>query len=232
MKRVTISLILASVAFSLSAADSAKQQVLDAAKALEAKANYSWKTTVVVPDDARFKPGPSEGQTEKDGVTQITMSFGENKMQAAMKGSKAAALTQEGEWKSAEELENDQGRGRWLGMMVRNMKTPAQQAAEIAGLTTDLKKEGDVYSGDLTTEGAASLQRFGRNAQGPAVTDAKGWAKFWVKDGVLSKYEFNLIGTMKFNENEFKNDRTTTVEIKDIGTTKVQLPEEARKKLS
>jgi hypothetical protein len=234
MKTKSLFGLIACVAVSLNAAESAKDEVLAAAKQLEGKANYSWKTTVVVPEDARFKPGPSDGKTEKDGVTHITMSFGDNKMQAVMKGAKAAALTQDGEWKTSEELENAEGPGRWLGMMLRNMKTPAQQAAELASFAKDLKKDGEVYSSDLTEEGATTLQRFGRRGGqgGASVTDAKGWVKFWMKDGVLSKYEFKLSGTMKFNENEFQNDRTTTVEIHQVGTTKVEIPEEARKKIS
>jgi hypothetical protein len=34
-----------------------------------------------------------------------------------------------------------------------------------------------------------------------------------------------------FGGNEVEVDRTTTVEIKDVGTTKVQMPEAAKKKL-
>ncbi len=56
--------------------------------------------------------------------------------------------------------------------------------------------------------------------------------KFWLKEGVLSKYEVKVKGTVSFNGNEFDNDRTTTVEIKDVGSTKVEVPAEARKKLS
>ena len=54
--------------------------------------------------------------------------------------------------------------------------------------------------------------------------------KFWAKEGVLSKYEFKLQGKMSFNGNDTDVDRTTTVEIKDVGTTKVTVPEEAKKK--
>jgi hypothetical protein len=36
---------------------------------------------------------------------------------------------------------------------------------------------------------------------------------------------------MQFNGNDFPNDRTTTVELKDIGTTKIEVSEEAKKKL-
>ena len=37
---------------------------------------------------------------------------------------------------------------------------------------------------------------------------------------------------MSFNGNDREIDRTTTTEIKDIGTTTVTVPEEASKKLS
>ena len=37
---------------------------------------------------------------------------------------------------------------------------------------------------------------------------------------------------MEFNGKEFDASRTTTTEIKDVGTTKVNVPEAAKKKLS
>jgi len=39
-------------------------------------------------------------------------------------------------------------------------------------------------------------------------------------------------GKVSFNGNDRDVDRTTTVEIKDVGTTKVELPEGAKNKLS
>jgi hypothetical protein len=53
----------------LAADPNAKDEVATAAKALAGKASYSWKSTVVVPESARFKPGPTEGNTEKEGFT-------------------------------------------------------------------------------------------------------------------------------------------------------------------
>ena len=38
-------------------------------------------------------------------------------------------------------------------------------------------------------------------------------------------------GKVSFNGNDRDVDRTTTVEIKDIGSTKVQVPDDAKKKL-
>jgi hypothetical protein len=53
--------------------------------------------------------------------------------------------------------------------------------------------------------------------------------QFWVKDGVLVKYEFNVQGTMTFNNNDINIDRTTTVEIKDIGSTKIDVQPKLKK---
>lgn len=229
---VTLTTLLVISAF---AADSdPKQEVTDAAKKLGQKANYSWTTTVVVPEGTRFRPGPTEGKTEKDGVTEVSMKFGENTTRAILQGDKAVVSNPEGEWQSTADLENEEGPGRFRAMFVRNIKTPAAQAAEIAGFAKDLKKDGDGYASDLTEDGAKTLLTFRarRTGEGPSVSNAKGSVKFWVKDGLLSKYEYKVKGTVSYNGNDFENDRTTTVEIKEIGTTKIQVPEEAKKKLS
>jgi len=220
-------------AVSLFAAD-AKEEVTTAAKKLGEKANYSWKTTVVVPESAQFKPGPTDGKTEKDGFTHIKTSFGDNNVEVVTKGEKTAYINRDGEWQLADGQGGGGGRG--AGFM-RNVRPPAAQAAEIAAGAKELKKDGDVISGDLTEEGAKTLMRFrrgggGGGGEGPAITGAKGSVKFWVKDGVLAKYEFKLSGKMDFNGNEIDMDRTSTVEIKDVCTTKVEIPEGAKKKLS
>src|SRR5262249_40123264 len=66
----------------LSADSSPKDDVLAAAKKLGDQPNYSWRTTVAVPESAQFKPGPTEGRTEKDGYTHLTMSIRDNTTQA------------------------------------------------------------------------------------------------------------------------------------------------------
>jgi hypothetical protein len=76
---------------------------------------------------------------------------------------------------------------------------------------------------------------FGRRpggGQAPAISNAKGSVKFWIKDGVLTKYQFKLQGTMNRNGEDMDIGRTTTVEIKDVGATKVTVPEEAKNKMS
>ena len=227
MKKNILWGVVALLAGSLSAADSSpRDEVAAAAKKLADEPNYSWRTTVVVPESAQFKPGPTEGRTEKDGFTHINMSFGDNKTEAVLKGDKASVMGPEGGWRSVSELEGDQGPGRFLGRFIRNFKTPAAHAVELVSGLKEIKKDGEVFSGELTDEGAKAQFRFG------TPSNAKGSAKFWLKDGVLSKFEFKVQGKVDFNGNEVDVDRTTTVEIKDVGTTQVQVPEEAKKKLT
>ncbi len=184
-----------------------------------------------MPEDSRFKPGPTEGKTEKDGVTYLTMSFGDNTTRAFLKGDKGAVTNPDGGWQTLADLDNAEGPGRFLGMMLRNLRTPAVQAAEIAGFAKDLKKDGDTYASELTEEGAKTLLRFRRGGDGPTVSNAKGSVKFWLKEGALEKYEFKVKGLINFGGNEVDVDRATTVEIKEVGTTKVEVPEDAKKKL-
>lgn len=230
MKKSMLFTTLAFLAVSLYAAEtSPKDEVTAAAKKLADKPNYSWKQTVVVPESAQFRPGPTEGKTEKDGLTHLTWSFNDNVGHGVVKGDKGAATDPDGSWQSLAELENSEGFGRFTARRLRNLKTPVLQVIDLANATTGLKKDGDAYAGELTAEGAAAQLRFGPTSE---VSNAKGSVKFWLKDGMLSKYEIKVKGTVKFNDNEFENDRTTTIEIKDVGTTKVTVPDEAKRKLS
>ena len=221
------------LAASLNAAESSpKDEVTAAAKKLGAAPNYSWKQTVVVHNDTPFRPGPTDGKIEKDGFTHITTSFNDNPTQTLLKGDKGAVTNQDGDWQGLSDVEKEEGFGRFRAIMARSFKAPAVQAAEIAAAAKDLKKDGDAYSGELAEDGAKALLSFGRGGAGATVSNAKASVKFWLKDGALAKYEFKVKGSRDFNGNNQEIDRTTTVEIKDVGTTKVSAPEEAKKKLS
>ncbi len=234
MKRNLLLGLLTLCAGSLLAADASPQ---DAAKKLADQKNYSWKTIVDAGPDARWRPGPTEGKTEKDGYTMVSTTFGDNTTDAIIKGDKSIISTEDG-WQTAEELSEGGGGqpnpGRFLARMFQNFKAPARQAEEIAGKTKDLKEADGAWKGDLTEEGAKQLLSFGRRGggAGPEISNAKGWVKFWIKDGVLTKFEHHVQGEMSFNNNDMKIDRTTTTEIKDVGTTKVAVPDAAKKKLS
>jgi hypothetical protein len=222
-------------AASLVAAD--KDDVTSAAQKLAGADNYSWTTTM---ESSQFNPGPSHGKTLKDGLVWQDFTMQDNTVEAFAKSGKGAIKTDDG-WQTLDDAAKDDGGGggnftRFLAMRMRDFKAPAAQAEEIAGKTKDLAKTGDTYAGDLTEEGAKSLMTFGRRGgqgQRPDISNAKGSVKFWIKDGVLTKYQTKVSGTMKDRNGDDRDiDRTTTVEIKDVGSTKITVPNEAKSKMS
>jgi hypothetical protein len=215
-------------------ADSPGQDdVKSAAQKLAGAGSYSWTTTMESP---QFTPGPSHGRTEKGGYTYVDFSMQDNTIESIVKDGKGAIKTEDG-WQTLDEAaKDDEGGGFnprvFLARRMQNYKTPAVEAQDIVGKVKSLAKTDDGYSGDLTEDGAKSLMRFGRGNGGPTFSNTKGTVKFWVKDGVLTKYQYHLEGTMTFNGDDNDVDRTVTVEIKDIGSTKVTIPDEAKAKLS
>ncbi len=204
----------------------AADQVTAAAKKLAAQSNYSWKSTAVVPDSMPFKPGPTEGKTEKDGLTHLTMrTFGDNTTQVVIKGKQRLLTDQEGAWRSVADFENEEGPGRFMAMIAKGVQLPSDQVLELVAGAKELKAEGDAIGGALAADGLKKQFRMGEPK------DPKGSVKFWLKDGSVTKYEIKVSAMMEFNGNEFDASRTTTVEIKDVGTTKLEVPEPAKKKL-
>jgi len=237
MKRHLLFGTLALLAGSLLAANAApKDDVTAAAKKLADKDNYAWKLTIENAGGGGFGGGTSEGKTEKDGYLWLSLTMRDTTIEAVKKGDKGAFKTADG-WQSiSEATSGDPGPATFAARRLQSFKAPAAQVEELAGQVKELKKDGDVYAGDLTEVGAKSQLMFGGRAggNGPEISDAKGSVKFWVKDGVLTKFEYTVQGTIKRpdSDEETKMSRTTSVEIKDVGTTKVTLPDEVKKKLS
>lgn len=221
----------------LAAESSSKDTVKNAAKKLAEQASYSWRTTVETASDSRFRPGPTEGKTEKDGYTCLAMSRGENTLEAVMKGEKVVIKTDEG-WQTMEDLTaGGGGQGnpaRFMARTLRNYRLPATHLEDLVAQVKDLALADGAYAGELTEEGVRQLLTFGRRAgaEPPPISNAKGSVKIWLKDGLPAKYEVRVQGTITFNNNEMNVDRTTTTEIKEVGKTKVDVPAEAKAKLS
>lgn len=158
-----------------------------------------------------------------------------------MKGGKVAVKTPEG-WQAPPEPGAGGGQGGrggagMMGRMLATLRPPAAEAEDLLGKVKDLKKTEAGFVGDLTEEGAKQLLT--RNRRGgpgggepPAPQGAKGAVKFWVKDGVLAKFEVQVQGRMEGRDGqEIEINRTTTTEISNVGTTKVEIAEGAKKVL-
>lgn len=157
--------------------------------------------------------------------------------EAVIKGDKGAVKTADG-WKAASELEAPGGanRGAMFQRMLLATKAPGSEVADLATKVKELKKESEVLSGDLTEEGAIKLMTMGRRNRpdAPAPKDAKGNVKVWIKDGLIQKYVLSVQGKVTFGQDQQERtiERITTTEIKDVGTTKLEIPDEAKKKVA
>lgn len=244
IRRILLSTVAVVAGTALVAVAAPKDEVADAARKLADAQNYSWTSKTERAGGGGgggFGGGPVEGKTQKGGPTHLSMQMRDNTLEAVKQGDKGAVKTQEG-WQSFEEVQQaaeGQGPGRgFIVMRVRNIKAPAEEAQDLASKAKELKKSGDAYESELTEEGAKELMTFrggrGGNANftPPEPTGAKGSVKFWVKDGQLAKYEYRVQGSISFQGQDREIDRTTTVEVKDVGSTKVEVPAEAKAKMS
>lgn len=201
--------------------------VTSAAQKLAAGTNYSWRTTVTVPEGSRFRPGPIDGKVDGN-LTDIKLSMRDNHTEIIMNGTNTAVTDpDDGTWEKLSDVDT-QGAGRFLTYMVQNFKAPPAQAIDLVSDAQSLQQSGNSYSGALTEEGAKNLLTFrrGGNAQ---ITNSSGTVTFSVDDGVLAKYEYHVKGSIKFGGEEHPIDRDTTVEIKDVGKTTIDVPDDAKK---
>jgi hypothetical protein len=206
-----------------------KDDVVNAARKL-AETSYAWKSTAE--PAGGFNGGPTEGKTDKAGLIYVSMTMRDNAIEIVKQGAKGAFKGEEG-WQSVSEAANAEGPGRFIGMMADGLTAPAAEVQDLAAKATELKMADGVISGDLPEDVAKSVVMPFKfpGGDGPTVSGAKASVKFWVKDGVLAKYEVKTQGKVSFNGNDRDIDRTTTTEIKEVGTTKVELPDDAKKKL-
>jgi hypothetical protein len=252
MKR---NLILATMMFaagSLMAADP-KDDVTSAVQSLADAGNYSWSQTMENANGGGFGNATSEGKTQKDGLIYTSFTFGDNTREILVKGTNFASNNGQDGWQTAAEIAaaaeanggggGGGGGGFRGGNMARFVRTPATSIKDVLDGVAELKQDGDAYVGDLTEDGAKALATFGRRGgrggggggggfTPPAVTDAKGSVKFWIKDGKLSRYQYKVTGkTTNRDGDPVDIDRTVTVEIKDVGTTKIDVPADVLKKI-
>jgi hypothetical protein len=235
-KHILFGAMLLAAGSVLAADTTPKDDVTAAAKKL-ADTSYSWKMTMDLGANSQFTPGPTEGKTEKGGYTWLSSSFQDNTSIGLAKEKKVVVKTDEG-WKTAEEL-GDGGGGFdvnvFMARRMQGLKTPAAEIEDIVSKSGELKKDGDVISGPLTEEGAKALLAGGFGRRGgnrPPPKEAKGSVKIWVKDGEIAKYETKVSGKVDRNGEDVDIERTTTTEIKDVGKTKIEVPDDAKKKLS
>ncbi len=229
---LTLTMALLAAGAALAADPTPTNQVADAIAKLKAATNYSWTSTLKIAD-SDFNIGPVKGQAGQEGLAKMSQDFNGNTTEIVLKADQVAFKGEDG-WQL---LGDGGGMETFFAAGMARNGAAAQEAEITLRHVKEMKTlEGGALGGDFTSEGATDLMTFGpRRASGengfPPPKNAKGSVKFWVKDGLLVKYETHLHGTVTFGDNENEMDQTRTVEIQDVGTTKMEIPAEAKKKL-
>lgn len=216
----------------LAAEPTSKDKVTNALKQLGDK-NYSWTTSTKEADGSAGRLGVIEGKAEK-GTTLLSFSPGGIPVEVCMKGDKGAAKALEG-WQTFDEIAQTGGQAAAIVRFLKSYQAPVAQSDTLARNAKELKEVEGTLSGDLNEDAVKEMlisgarRREGQEA--PKTTDPKGSVKFWIKDGALTKYEINVQGKIAVGDTEREINRTTTVEVKDVGSTKLDVPAEAKEKL-
>lgn len=216
-----------------------------AAQKLAGAPSYAWTRTTEIAN-SQFPSMPSEGVTEKNGYTVTTVRFNENSFQTVRKGEQSVSQDREGNWLTAEErraqFQNAGGGGGTGGRGAGRggfgffgggaQPNPAEEIATLVGQAKNLKSADGAIVGELSEEAVTQRLSFGgRGGNAPAPKNASGTLKVWLKDGAIAKYQVNVKGIVAGRNGETERDTTTTIEIKDVGSAKVTVPDGAKKKL-
>ena len=227
-----------------------KDDVTAAATALGNAANYTWHTTQDNGANSQFYPSPIDGKTEKDGYAVVSMNIMSNTFGFVRKGTNFVIETPDNGWQTVAESRQAGGGLRGPGMIIPTAGTlqlPAVEVTNLIASANEWKVEGDKITGTFT-EAAANWILGDRGRRGgwesaprgtgggglqTFVSNAKGSVTFWVTDGKLTKYQTHITGSMNYGlgGNPVDADRTKTVTIKDVGATKVEVPDDAKKKM-
>ena len=235
MKNALILGLFGLLAGTLSAAESSPQDtVISAAKGLGDKPNYSWTITLKegYGNSGRFPP--IVGKTDKSGIMYLKTMDGATSGEVYMNGQKGTAGGPGG-WQTFDELAKLGGFAAAIVRHLRLYKTPSAECGVLAGALQNVKEEQGILSGELKGDAAKEyLEPYIPPFAGqppPKIADPRGSVKFWIGKGMLTKYEINVQCRVIRSDQESEFQRTTTVEIKNVGTTKLEVPEGAKQKL-
>jgi len=236
------------IAGSLLAANAApKDDVIAAAKKL-GRTSYSWNSTSTHlerggpggPEGGGGPGGPPpgggaiEGKASQDGVIAVSMALREGAVEVIKQGGKTVFNSGQS-WEAAgDPADAGPGPDGFIAMMAQSITAPAAEAQDLAAKAAGLDLVAGAYLGELSEADAQAVALPfwpPPGGEGPTVSNAKASVRFWVQNGVLTRYELKTSAKVNFDGDERDLDRTTTVEIKDVGTTTVVVPEEAKKLL-
>jgi hypothetical protein len=204
--------------------------------------NYTWTTTYTFPD-APIHPGPLSGQIDAGGYVLLSQNVGRGEFQAVLKDGLGVLKLPVGWLGATEIIEGNPpgavGPALLMSRVLFNARRPDVEVAELLKMDAVFTEDDKgVITEQLSEKSAVTLIRNGvtgrPNPQAPPLKSAKGSVKYWVNGGLIEKYEIALQAKLLPSAHQGATDfkPTTTVEITNVGATKVQVPDAAREKLA
>jgi hypothetical protein len=252
-------LVLPAIAAALAVANTRATPLDDvavAAQRLADAANYSWASNEKTLRGPITMATSVKGATERDGFTVAKKTMnnprGSDYVEDTVYWGTQVAYLRNGSWKTEQELRAAAGgrsgvtvvgngigkSGRAVGVMTATSQNdappsasrPAQMILWILAQVKNVTVSGDAFIVDLSYDYIARVMR-GNGRNGPLVVspNSTGSAKFWINGGVIAKYQIQIKASYE-NSDAPAAERTTTVEIKNVGSTDVAVSAEARAK--
>ena len=191
--------------------------------------SYSWKR---VTDDTAAGGGTfvETGKTDASGYAVLELNSGDLFVRVVLRGGNGVIDAGEG-WKSMDDLAGQRRAARAMARVVRGFRSPLLVARELLSRVKTVGRDADAAAVELDGKDATDVLGPVFGLPGGAMTDAKVTAKFWERNGVLTRYELQAEGTMSRGGTDTDVRRTIGVDFSDVGSTKLEVPDEAKKKL-
>jgi len=124
--------------------------------------------------------------------------------------------------------------GRTFSNVQKTLSRPHEEIAVIIAGGSDLKAEGELVSGRLS-ETSAKLLLVHEGQRDRVPLQAGGTFRLWLRGGALVKYETRLEGVLRVDDSagrrEVRVNETSTTTLSKVGTARVEVPAEVRKRL-
>lgn len=219
-----------------------------ASKALAELPNYSWSLNIII-EGMPFSPGIIYGKTQKGGYAHLKTEINGQILETAIKDYRKAITTPSG-WVAAREFKTPMPKDNskpdpaaMVAQLLLDLQTPDLETEKMLGKIKTVKpgKDGCLVA-EVAEDVAKEMMAPNRQIPGnsglkpPIPKSAKSLLRFWIKDGVLIKSQFEVHLVVfgepgKKDRIERKITKHITTEIKDIGKTTVLVPEDAKRLL-
>jgi hypothetical protein len=220
----------------------AKGDVEQALQKLAAAENFSWVAMTIEETDGKDpKLADSvEGKSIKGGWSRLSRPKTKKSTDAFLKGERLALLTTQG-WKAVDVKEVAPGAAKPAkdirpAQDLLHAKSPLMEAKVLLGRLTELeRRENGLYSGRVAPLNVPILLEHAAAAghKIPGYDEPQMRVNFRIVEGLLGSYELVVSGrNTKAKKGQIVQSLVSmAVDFTDVGTTTLEIPDEARKLL-